>query len=129
MANRRSSTRRVACQASTARINSNRAEVSRKQLADTVKRRWGTLIERQLELGEGKRDRPNQVADSWITAKVRAEIFNEPSLKVARINVETRKHVVQLSGFVDATAGMNKAVAIARSIKGVVAVTNHMQFR
>ncbi|HEX2333926.1 MAG TPA: BON domain-containing protein [Burkholderiales bacterium] len=65
--------------------------------------------------------------DNWITA--RAEIFNEPSLKVARINVETCKHVVQLSGFVDATTGMNKAVAIARSIKGVIAVTNHMQFR
>jgi osmotically-inducible protein OsmY len=67
--------------------------------------------------------------DNWVTAKVRAEIFNEPSLKVARINVETRKHVVQLSGFVDAAAGMNKAVAIARSIKSVIAVTNHMQFR
>jgi osmotically-inducible protein OsmY len=114
-------------------MNSNRAEVSRKQLADTVKRRWGTLIERQLKLGEGKRDRPNQVADSWITAKVQAEIFNEPSLKVARINVETCKHVVRLSGwlsgFVDATAGLNKAIAIARSVQGVIAVANHMQFR
>jgi osmotically-inducible protein OsmY len=67
--------------------------------------------------------------DSWITAKVQAEIFNEPSLKVTRINVETRKHVVQLGGFVDATTSMNKAVAIARSVKGVIAVTNHMQFR
>jgi osmotically-inducible protein OsmY len=70
-------------------MNSNRTEISRRQLADTVKRRWGTLIERQLELGEGKRDRPNQVADSWTTAKVHAEIFNEPSLKVAQINVAT----------------------------------------
>ncbi|MET1083007.1 MAG: BON domain-containing protein [Burkholderiales bacterium] len=35
--------------------------------------------------------------------------------------------MVQLSGFVDATAGMNKAVAIARSIKGVIAVTNHFR--
>jgi osmotically-inducible protein OsmY len=67
--------------------------------------------------------------DNWIPAKVQAEIFNEPSLKVARINVETCKHVVQLSGFVDATASMNKAVAIARSVKGVIVVTNHMQFR
>jgi osmotically-inducible protein OsmY len=36
---------------------------------------------------------------------------------------------VQLSGLVDATAGMNKAIAIARSVKGVIAVANHMQFR
>lgn len=78
---------------------------------------------------EDHRDRPNQVADSWITASVNAAIFNERSLKAARINVETCEHVVQLSGFVDATAGMNKAVAIARSVKGVISVTNHMQFR
>jgi osmotically-inducible protein OsmY len=70
-----------------------------------------------------------QVVDSWITAKVKAAIFNEPSLKATRINVETCKHVVQLSGFVDATASMNKAVAITRSVKGVIVVTNHMQFR
>ena len=78
---------------------------------------------------EDELDGPKQVADSWITAAVKAGIFNEPSLKVTRINVETCKHVVQLSGFVNATASMNKAVAIARSVKGVVAVTNQMQFR
>ena len=33
---------------------------------------------------------------------------------VTQINVETYKSVVQLSGFVDSTASMNKAVAIAR---------------
>jgi osmotically-inducible protein OsmY len=99
------------------------------QLTDTVKRRWGTLIERQLDLWEGKRDRPERAPDSWITATVKAGIFNEPSLKVTQINVETCKHVVQLSGFVDATASMKKALAIARSVKGVISVTNHMQFR
>ena len=78
---------------------------------------------------EDARERPKQVTDGWITAAVNAGIFNEPSLKVARINVETCKHVVQLSGLVDATASMNKAVAIARSVRGVIAVTNHMKFR
>jgi len=78
---------------------------------------------------EGNRARSKPVADSWITAKVKVEIFNKPSLKATQINVETRKHMVQLSGFVDATASMNKALAIARSVKGVVSVTNHMQFR
>jgi osmotically-inducible protein OsmY len=99
------------------------------QLTGNVKRRWGTLIERQLDLWEGKRDRPEQAPDNWITATVKAAIFNEPSLKVTQINVETCKHVVQLSGFVDATASMNKALAIARSVKGVISVKNHMQFR
>ena len=35
------------------------------------------------------------VDDSVITTKVKAAIFNEPSLKVFQINVETFKAVVQ----------------------------------
>jgi osmotically-inducible protein OsmY len=67
--------------------------------------------------------------DSWITTKVKAEIFNEPTLKVTQINVETYKNVVQLSGFVDSAANMNKAVEIARSVKGVSSVKNDMRLR
>ena len=40
------------------------------------------------------------VDDTVITAKVKAEIFEEKGLKSAEINVETFKGVVQLSGFV-----------------------------
>ena len=40
------------------------------------------------------------VDDTVITSKVKAAIFNEPTLKSAEINVETFKGVVQLSGFV-----------------------------
>jgi osmotically-inducible protein OsmY len=69
------------------------------------------------------------IDDTWITTKVKAEIFNEPSLKVNQISVETYKNVVQLSGFVDSTASMNKAVAIARSVKGVATVKNDMRVR
>lgn len=67
--------------------------------------------------------------DSWITTKVKAEIFNEPTLKVTQINVETYQSVVQLSGFVDSTASMNKAVALARGVKGVSSVKNDMRLR
>jgi osmotically-inducible protein OsmY len=67
--------------------------------------------------------------DSWITTKVKTEIFNEPTLKVSQINVETYQNVVQLSGFVDSTANMNKAVEIARQVKGVSSVKNDMRLR
>ena len=40
------------------------------------------------------------VDDSVITAKVKAAIYNDATLKVNEINVETFKGVVQLSGFV-----------------------------
>ena len=44
------------------------------------------------------------VDDTVITGKVKAAIFNEPTLKSAEINVETFKGVVQLSGFVSSQA-------------------------
>lgn len=69
------------------------------------------------------------VDDSVITTKVKAAIFNEPSLKVAEINVETYKGVVQLSGFVSSRADMSKAVDVARDIKGVKSVKNDMQLK
>jgi osmotically-inducible protein OsmY len=40
------------------------------------------------------------IDDSVITSKVKTAIFNESDLKVFQIGVETRKSVVQLSGFV-----------------------------
>ena len=69
------------------------------------------------------------IDDSVITTKVKTGIFNEPSLKVTQITVETYKSVVQLSGFVDSTESMNKAVAIARSVQGVSSVKNDMRLR
>jgi osmotically-inducible protein OsmY len=67
--------------------------------------------------------------DTAITAKVKAAIFEEPSLKSAEINVETFKGVVQLSGFVSSTANIDKAVEVARGVKGVTSVSNNMRLK
>jgi osmotically-inducible protein OsmY len=69
------------------------------------------------------------VDDTVITAKVKAAVFNEPSLKSAEINVETFKGVVQLSGFVNSQADINKAVEVARSVPGVTSVKNSMKLK
>ena len=66
------------------------------------------------------------VDDTVITAKVKAAIINEPSLKATEINVETFKGVVQLSGFVSSRAAESKAVEVARNVKGVKSVRNDM---
>ena len=66
------------------------------------------------------------IDDSVITAKVKHAILHEPSLKSAEINVETYKGVVQLTGFVSSRASIDKAVEIARSVKGVTSVKNDM---
>ena len=69
------------------------------------------------------------IDDSVITTKVKAEIFNEPSLKSAEINVETFKGVVQLSGFVSKADDITKATEVARSVKGVTSVKNDMRVK
>jgi osmotically-inducible protein OsmY len=69
------------------------------------------------------------VDDSVITTKVKAAIFNEPTLKSAEINVETFKGVVQLGGFVSSQADINKAVEVTRSVKGVTSVKNDMRLK
>ena len=69
------------------------------------------------------------VDDSVITTKVKAAIFNDSTLKVNEINVETFKGVVQLSGFVNSQADINKAVQIARGVAGVKSVKNDMRLR
>jgi osmotically-inducible protein OsmY len=67
-----------------------------------------------------------KVDDSVITTKVKAAIFNEPTLKVFQINVETFKGEVQLSGFVDTAVSVKKAGEVARGVKGVVSVKNNL---
>ncbi|WP_050808763.1 BON domain-containing protein [Collimonas fungivorans] len=66
------------------------------------------------------------VDDAVITTKVKAEIFNEPSLKSAEINVETFKGVVQLSGFVAQRDDAARAAAVAAGVKGVKSVKNNI---
>jgi osmotically-inducible protein OsmY len=67
--------------------------------------------------------------DTLITTKVKAAILGEPGLKVAEINVETFKGVVQLSGFVNSPEDINKAMRVARAVKGVTSVENDMQLK
>jgi osmotically-inducible protein OsmY len=64
-----------------------------------------------------------------ITTKVKAAIFNEPTLKSAEINVETFKGVVQLSGFINSNADMAKAVELTKTVNGVDSVKNDMRLK
>ena len=66
------------------------------------------------------------VDDSVITTKVKAAIFDEPTLKTLQITVVTFKGEVQLSGFVDSTKSVSKAGEVARSVKGVTSVKNDL---
>jgi osmotically-inducible protein OsmY len=69
------------------------------------------------------------VDDATITTKVKAAMFDDPSLKVMQISVETMQNVVQLSGFVDSEQTKARAGERARSVEGVREVKNDLVVR
>jgi hyperosmotically inducible protein len=66
------------------------------------------------------------VDDSVITTKVKTLLANDDFLKSFQISVETYKGVVQLSGFVNTQAAIDKARDIARGVAGVKSVKNNL---
>ena len=66
------------------------------------------------------------VDDSVITTKVKSLLANDDFLKSFQISVETYKGVVQLSGFVNTQAAIDKARDIARGVAGVKSVKNNL---
>lgn len=69
------------------------------------------------------------IDDTVITTRVKAAIFDDPSLRVNEISVETFDGVVQLSGFVSSQADIGNAVALTRGIPGVKSVKNDMRLK
>jgi osmotically-inducible protein OsmY len=69
------------------------------------------------------------IDDTMITTGVKTAIFNEPTLKVSEINVETFKGAVQLSGFVRTQDNITTAMKVARGVKGVTSVKNDMRLK
>ena len=69
------------------------------------------------------------IDDTVITTSVKAAILNEPTLKVAEINVETFKGVVQLSGFVRSQDNIATAINVTRGVNGVKSVKNDMRLK
>lgn len=64
--------------------------------------------------------------DSTITANVKAALLNDPSLQSGRINVDTFKGVVQLSGFVNSQESIIRAGQVTAGVPGVVSVKNEL---
>ncbi|MFJ2366393.1 BON domain-containing protein [Pseudomonas sp. NPDC087697] len=63
-------------------------------------------------------------SDTWITTKVKSDLFTEKGIPGSDIKVETNKGVVSLSSTVALTkAQKDTAVAITKKIKGVKGVS------
>jgi len=69
------------------------------------------------------------LADTAITTKVKTELMAEPALKSLDVHVETTNGTVMLSGFVPSQAEVDKAVDVARNVKGVNKVQSSLRIK
>jgi hyperosmotically inducible protein len=70
-----------------------------------------------------------EIDDSLLTTRVKAALLDNIDIKSFDLKVETRKGDVMLSGFVDNQAQIDHALAIARSVPGVVTVSNGVNLK
>ncbi len=67
------------------------------------------------------------IDDATVTTRVKTALLNDPDVGGLRIDVDTFKGVVTLSGAVKSQAEADKAVAITRRINGVSDVKSTLQ--
>jgi len=63
--------------------------------------------------------------DAWITAKVKSELTAH-GLDPLHVHVDTAAKVVTLSGTVETAADQQKALSLAKAVKGVAGVEDHL---
>lgn len=69
------------------------------------------------------------IDDATISTKVRTAILEDPNVKISEIKVTTFRGTVQLSGFVDSAAMIDRASQVAKGVQGVKSVKNDLIVR
>ena len=67
------------------------------------------------------------IDDTTITTTVKAKLAADKAATLTRVEVDTDRGVVQLSGVVKSAADKTRAGEIARSVSGVRRVVNNLQ--
>lgn len=70
-----------------------------------------------------------EIDDTVVTASVRSALLADPEVKSLDVKVETRKGEVQLSGFVDNLAQVERISAIVKGVQGVKTIDNKMTMK
>jgi hyperosmotically inducible protein len=86
-------------------------------------------VDNNLAVQESSRSAGEVIDDSVVTAKVKAALIADKTVKAHEVNVETREGVVQLSGFVDSAAAKSTAGDVASRVAGVKDVRNELQVK
>ncbi len=69
------------------------------------------------------------IDDTAITTKVKAAFIEDKDVKATGVKVETFKGNVQLSGFADSPAEIDRAVQVASQVPGVRTVRNDIRLK
>ena len=65
-----------------------------------------------------------EIDDTVVTAKVKSALLADADIKSFDLKVETRKGMVQLSGYVNNQTQVDRAIAATRAVEGVKSVEN-----
>jgi hyperosmotically inducible protein len=69
------------------------------------------------------------IDDTNITTSVKTKLAAEKGITLTRVQVDTNRGVVQLTGVVDSAGDRSKAEQIARGVGGVKSVVNNLQVK
>ena len=74
---------------------------------------------------------PGKIAtdDAALAARVKQALVADPGLRSLPMSVATYRGVVQLSGYLDSEAQIQKALAVTRGVPGVRSVSNDLYLR
>ena len=90
----------------------------------------GTVLAQTGCAGSSRQGSTSPYADdTGITARVKRRFAEDPQVAATRINVETMKGTVQLSGIATSEVERARALQLARSVPDVVDVRNDVVVR
>ncbi|MEH6436153.1 BON domain-containing protein [Massilia sp. DD77] len=105
------------------------AERTREAMSN-VKEKASNAVEKTKQMASNAGDRTaKNTSDAAITSKVKASLVAEPDLSGMKIDVDTEKGVVMLSGFVESKAEADKAVRVAKGVEGVTKVKSTIKVK
>jgi hyperosmotically inducible protein len=73
------------------------------------------------------REATTAISDSWLTAKIKIELFADERIKFREISVETVNGTVRLRGTVDSEEARAAAISVASRVDGVRRVRSDLQ--
>jgi osmotically-inducible protein OsmY len=90
---------------------------------------WVGLFATACSVTSGQSSTGEYIDDATITARVKTRFAEDQTVAATRIQVETLKGVVQLSGFAVSEAERQRAAQLAAAVPGVRQVQNSVVVR